>query len=180
MASRPPDIDPVARVLAGGDEDFAAMLGRHRTFLLRVAASIVGPEDAEDVVQEACLRAWRGRAAFDGRAPGGWLATIARHAATDMLRRRHFVTVVLDHLPERADPAQEPEPAALAREVGEAIAAALATIPRDQADAVLRCCGDGQKYREAAGASGVPVTTIRARLNKARVRLRGLLAGGDG
>lgn len=177
MASRPPDIDPVARALAGDDEEFAVLLDNYRPLMLRVAASVVGREEAEDAAQEAALLAWRHRDAFDGRDPAAWLATITRRRCIDMLRRRHFVTVVLDHLPERADPAQEPEPAALAHEVGEAILLALAALSDRQADAVWRCCADGQTMGEAAAANGVPVTTVKMRLNAARQRLRALLAG---
>lgn len=177
MTSRPPDIDPLARALAGADEEFAAMLTTHRAVMRRAAAAIIGDAEADDAAQEACLRAWRGRATFDGRAPAGWLATIARNAATDMLRRRHFVTVTLDHLAQRPDPAPEPEGTILAREVGEAILAALATLSERQADAVWRCCAAGQSYDQAAASLDVPKTAIRARLHTARVRLRTLLAG---
>lgn len=179
MTSRQPSInDPVARAgLAGGDKDFVAMLECHRQFMLRVAASVVGAESAEDVVQDAALLAWRGWATFDGQNPGGWLATITRHRAVSTLRRRRFTTVVLDLLPGRADPAPQPEAATLAREVGEAIAAALATIPRDQADAVLLCDRDGLDYHEGAALLGVPKATVGTRLRRARLKLRGLLAG---
>lgn len=179
MTSRQPSaIDPVARALAGADDqEFAAMIGRHRVFMLRVAASVVGPDDADDVVQEACIRAWRGRASFDGRNPGGWLATIVKHYALSTTRRRRFVTVVLDALPDRPDPAPQPEAATLAREVGAALAAALGAIPRDQADAVLLCDRDGLEYHQAAAVLGTRKATIGTRLLRARIKLRGLLAG---
>lgn len=160
------------------DEAFGAMIERHRRYMTKVAAGIVGPGEAEDVAQDAALLAWRHRDQFDGRHPGGWLATIVRNRALGLVRRRHFVTVALDHLPERADPAQEPEAGALAREVGEAILMALAACSDEEADALLRCCRDGQKYREAAADLGVPVTTINKRLHKARGRVKKSLGGG--
>lgn len=159
------------------DEAFTAMLTAHRVFMLRVAASVAGAEAAEDVVQDACLLAWRGRATFDGHNPGAWLATITKNRAIGTLRRRRFTTVVLDLLPQRPDPAPQPEATALAREVGEAIAAALTAIPREQADAVLRCDLDGATYAQAATATGVEKATIGTRVYRGRRRLRTLLGG---
>lgn len=159
------------------DAAFAAMLVNYRPLMLRVAASVVGDDEAEDAAQEATMLAWRRRASFDGTTPAGWLTTLTRNRCIDLTRRRQFVTVALDHLPERGDPAQEPEPSLLAREVGEAILSALATLSDRQADAVWRCCAEGQTYDQAAAATGVPKTTIRMRLNAGRSRLRALLAG---
>lgn len=153
------------------------MIESHRPYLRRVAARVVGADDADDLVQETLLLAWRGRGAFDGRNPAGWLAAICRHRGIDLARRRRFVTLVLDHLPQRPDPAPGPEAGALTHEVGEAILLALATLSDQQADAVWRCCAEGQTYDAAAADLGVPKTTVRMRLNAGRQRLRALLAG---
>lgn len=157
------------------DDAFATMLVAYRPLMLRVAAGIVGPADAEDAAQESAMLAWRGRATFDGATPAGWLATLTRNRCIDLARRRRLVTVALDHLPERADADQEPESRLLAREVGDALLAALATLSDRQADAVWRCCAEGQTYDQAAAALGVPKTTVRMRLNAGRAKLRGLL-----
>lgn len=159
------------------DADFAALLVNYRPLMLRVAAGIVGAADAEDATQEAAMLAWRSRATFDGATPAGWLTTITRHRCISLARRRRFVTVTLDHLAQRPDPAPQPEGAILAREVGEAILAALATLSDRQADAVWRCCALGETYEAAAASLGVPKTTVRMRLNAGRTRLRTLLAG---
>lgn len=159
------------------DEEFGTLLVAHRAMLLGVAAGFVGFEEAEDAVNDTFALAWRDRARFDGRAPGGWLATICRHRCIDITRRRRFVTVALDHLPERADPAREPEAAALCAAVGEAIVMALAQLRDEQVDAVLLCERDGRDLHEAATMLGVPLGTIKSRLSRGRVRLRALLAG---
>lgn len=159
------------------DDAFTAMLEAHSPMLTRVAASIVGVDSAPDCVQDACLRAWRSRATFDGRNPGGWLATIVRNCATGSLRRRRFVTVVLDALPERPDGRERPDDAALRRELGEALAAALAAIPRDQAEAVVLCCGQGVTYDEYGARFGIPRNTLGTRVLRGRRRLKTLLTG---
>ncbi|MGH9268240.1 MAG: sigma factor, partial [Acidimicrobiales bacterium] len=57
--------------------------------LLRVARTIVSrPADAEDLVQETLLRAYRGIKSFDGRHPRAWLLTIMRNAHVNSVRRR--------------------------------------------------------------------------------------------
>lgn len=159
------------------DATFDTMLADHRPMLTRVAASIVGADAADDCVQDAALRAWRSRATFDGRNAGGWLATIVRNQALGSLRRRRFVTVALEALPDRGDRTPGPEALTLAREVGEAIAAALVQIPRDQAEAVLLCCGAGAEYHDAAAELGAEKATIGTRVFRGRRRLRTLLQG---
>lgn len=173
------DDELVAATLAGDHEAFATLVGRYERYVRAAAINVLGAGDegVDDAVQDAWALAYTGLARYR---PQGqfrhWLARIAANRCRDLRRRQHFVTVALDLLPARPDPAPGPDDAALAREVGEALAAALATIPRDQADAVLLCDRDGLTMRAAGARLGVNAGTLKTRLGRGRRKLRCLLA----
>jgi len=84
------DADAVKRVLGGDPDAFRILVDRHGRDLHRVAYRITGSaHDAEDVVQEALIRAYRQLASFDGRAAmSTWLHRITANCAVDLLRSR--------------------------------------------------------------------------------------------
>ena len=81
----------VARVLRGEGDAYRMLVERHSRFLFRVAFRITGNvSDAEDVVQEAFLRAFRSLHLFDARATfSTWMHRIAANCALDMVRKRN-------------------------------------------------------------------------------------------
>lgn len=84
------DADTVAQAREGDDTAFQALVERHSRAVFRVAYRITGRvEDAEDVVQETFLRAYRQLDRFEARSNfGTWLHRIAANCAVDLLRRR--------------------------------------------------------------------------------------------
>ena len=126
--------------------------------------------DAEDLVQETYLRAFR---AFDGYAPGtnirAWLFTILSRARTDQLRRigRSPKTV---ELPEEG-PAEPPPQEALARGQ-EDIVRALEGLPEVFRTAVLLRDVQDFTYDEIAGILGIPSGTVMSRIHRGRALLR--------
>ncbi len=94
------------------EPDFAALAERHRRELQVHCYRMLGSlEEAEDMVQETLLRAWRGRRAFEGRSSArAWLYRIATNACLDALRRRPRRVLVAD-VP-AADPAAADPPEA--------------------------------------------------------------------
>lgn len=84
------DAATVARVRAGDEEAFGLLVERHSRHVFRVAYRMTGNEqDAEDVVQETFLKAYRQIARFESRSRfGTWLYRIAINCAHDMLRQR--------------------------------------------------------------------------------------------
>jgi RNA polymerase sigma-70 factor (ECF subfamily) len=172
------DDELVAATLAGDGAAFATLVGRHERYVRKVAIKLLGAGDdaVDDATQDTFARAY---ASLAGYAAGGlfraWLAQIAANRCHDLRRRRRFVAVALDLLPPRPDPAPGPDDVALAREVGAALAAALATLPTDQRDAVLLCDRDGARNTEAATILGIPAATVATRLHRGRGKLRGLL-----
>src|ERR1044071_7579802 len=84
------DAETVERILAGDADAFRLLVDRHGRTLHRLAYRITGSaDDAEDVVQEAFIRANRQLASWDGRAAvGTWLHRITVNCAVDLLRAR--------------------------------------------------------------------------------------------
>src|SRR5690349_10267772 len=131
----------VQRMLEGDEDAFRELYRAIQPGLLRYLTVLVGTADAEDVAAEAWTQAIRDRARFQGGSDGfrGWVTTIARHRALDLLRskgRRPVVDVPADELPQ---PPEEPsaETEALSLVSTEEALRLIATLPPDQAEAVL-------------------------------------------
>src|SRR5579871_1567710 len=138
--------------------------------------------DAEDVVQEACLRAFRGIGGFSGGNGRAWVLAIVRNAAYDWLRKNRSSTVVhVDDLEaiERmrvpadaaATPAESPEAALIARADEARLEAAIAALPTVFRETLVLRDVQGLDYREIAAITGVPIGTVMSRLARARGRL---------
>lgn len=137
----PGDISAQVRAAQAGDaEAFSTLFRAVQPGLLRYLGLLVG-EDAQDVASEVWLQVTRDLSSFSGDSDGfrGWVATIGRNRAMDLLRsrrRRPSSPVPPEYLLDRPASA-DTEGAALAT-VGTAEALALiAGLPRDQAEAVL-------------------------------------------
>jgi RNA polymerase sigma-70 factor (ECF subfamily) len=144
--------------------------------LLRVAHSMTrNHAEAEDLVQDTLIRAYRGIARFDGRYPRAWLLTILRNTHINRNRRRRpgllrdqdatFERLESNAASDRAD--------VLVDEVidGE-IVSALEALSDDFRRVVELVDIDGLSYAEAAEVLGVPVGTVMSRLHRARRRIR--------
>jgi RNA polymerase sigma-70 factor (ECF subfamily) len=166
--------------LASGDDTAAAAFVRrfqHRVFGL--AASVVQDRAlAEDIAQEAFVRAWRHASVFDARRGqvAGWLLTITRNLAIDALRARGARPVVVDaaleHLPWAGD-----DPAARATMAAElsAVQRELAALPDGQRRAVLLAAYAGFTALEISEREGLPVGTVKTRIRAGLGRLRAAL-----
>lgn len=151
--------------------------------MLRVALSLTAnAADAEDLVQESLLRAYRGIDRFDGRHPRAWLLTILRHTNANLHRRRRPGTVgdwdlIRDARPAfgRADQPST-EDSVLGGLLSADLEAALRELdPRFRETLILVDVHD-LSYADAAAALGIPVGTVMSRLSRARERLRRRLA----
>jgi len=171
-------------VRAGNDAAFEAIVARYRRPLLRHCARMLSAERAEDVIQQAFLRAHRAMRAderpLDLRP---WLYTIAHNAALNALRDR---TVPSDTLEEEIDGVERPEQAFERREGLREVVAAVGALPERQRDALVLRELEGRSYEEIAVQLGVSDGAVRQLLNRARNTLRagvtavtpyGLLAG---
>ena len=137
--------------------------------------------DAEDVVQDACLRAHRALGGFSGGNARAWVLAIVRNAAYDWLRKNRSTTVVAvedlaaleQALPvhEATERAQTPEAALIAKTEGARLEAAIAGLPPLFRETLVLRDVQGLQYREIAEVTGVPIGTVMSRLARARQHL---------
>lgn len=148
--------------------------------LLRVALSLTGQlADAEDLVQDTLLRAWRSFDTFDGKYPRAWLLTILRHAHINGHRRqRPTLLRDLDVAGERqgAETVDSAEDVALANRFQATVETALAALPETFRRVVLLVDVDGLSYAEAARLLDVAEGTVMSRLHRGRTKIREQLA----
>jgi RNA polymerase sigma factor (sigma-70 family) len=147
--------------------------------------------DAEDIVQEACLRAFRGILRFKEGNARAWVLTIVRNAAYTWLgRNRPANLVITDDLEaiERAEndrgyptgaDIETPEAALIAKADAARVQTALAALPTAFRETLVLRDLQGFDYREIAAITGVPVGTVMSRLARARRRLMGSIAKDD-
>jgi RNA polymerase sigma factor (sigma-70 family) len=134
--------------------------------------------DAEDVVQDACIRAFRGIGTFSDGNARAWVLTIVRHAAYRWLgKNRPAVLVFVEDLesvtPTRAgEPDVEtPEAAIIAKTEATRLEAAIAALPVIPRETLVLRELQGLAYREIAEVTGVPIGTVMSRLARARGQL---------
>lgn len=150
--------------------------------LLRVARTLVPrPADAEDLVQDTLLRAFRAIDSFDGRHPRAWLLTIMRNAQINRTRRRRpelldDPDVELERLADTEDSFGSPEAVVVGAAFDAVVVDALDALPERFRQVVELVDIDGLTYAEAADVIGVPVGTVMSRLHRSRTRIRKRLA----
>ncbi|MFN2503453.1 MAG: sigma-70 family RNA polymerase sigma factor [Acidimicrobiales bacterium] len=148
--------------------------------LYRVALTLVDrPADAEDLVQDTLLRAYRGLTSFDGRHPRAWLLTILRNAHRNRSRRRRpdlLRDPEFQGAAATADGSPSPEGLVVDHIFDPAVASAVETLPLKMRRVLELVDLDGLSYEEAALALAVPVGTVMSRLHRARSRIRERLA----
>lgn len=176
------DFDLVARARKGDLEAFGDLVNRHQAALVRYLMHVVShPADAEDVAQDALLRAYKALKDFRGQSTfKTWLYQIATNAARthlDKRRRRRE--------DQAADAEREDLEVASSEQVERRIVAhdqlrrALAELPDDWREAVVLRDIEGLEYREIADALQIPIGTVESRIFRGRQRLKQLVMNVD-
>lgn len=179
------DLATAVHAAQEGDEDgFRFVYRAVQPQLLQYVRSLVGVGDAEDVASEAWLQIARDLSSFhgDGDALRGWAARIARNRALDHLRavgRRPLTAAGVEELLDRPGGSDTAEEAVAAVGTGAALAA-IAALPRDQAEAVLLRVVMGLDSRAAAAVVGKRPGAMRMATSRGLRRLAGLLESDDG
>ena len=168
------DEDIVARVLGGETALFELLMRRHNQRLYRVARGIVGDDaEAEDVTQEAYVRAFQHLGQFAGRAKfSTWLTRIAVHEASARRRRRGRQIDVEESIPALASTAAGPEQRAADQELGRAIEAAIDALPVVYGAVFMLREVEGLSTAETAACLEINEETVKTRLHRARALLR--------
>ena len=166
----------VARVQGGDVEAFAAIVRRWQTPLINLAYRFCGDRGrAEEMAQEAFLRAYRGLNAFRGDAAfSTWLFALATNVYRNELRRIPQRMVVLEEAPEPIDPASMVE-AYEFRDRDLAVRRAVLALPAKYRDAMLLFYFHEMDVPAAAQSLGLPEGTVKARLYRGRELLRAKL-----
>ncbi len=182
-----PHLDPdrplVTEAAAGSREAFDELVRRHQARIFNLARALAGEDgEAEDLAQDAFIRAWRAIGRFRGESTfRTWLYRVALNVIHSHLARRSRRRIVwgwwdATHTPEPRSPKSE-RGADLEADVArrDAIDRALATLPPALRSAVTLRDIEGLEYKEIADLLGVPIGTVMSRIFRARSRLRPLL-----
>ncbi len=133
--------------------------------------------DAEDIVQEAYLRAFRSFDRYRGGDPRSWLLTIVRNTCYTWLRRNRAAEMAAGAADGgwgeiAADPATEPEARCIRDADRELLREALEALPAEFREALVLRELEGFSYKEIADIADVPLGTVMSRLARARQRLQ--------
>jgi len=134
-------------------------------------------QDAEDVVQEASLRAFKYWKGFSGRDCRSWLLKIVRNTFYSWLRQRSVQPVLTDDgdMDDTADNIADPERTLLQNADRDMLKAALEDLAVEFREAIVLRELEGLSYKEIADIAGVPIGTVMSRLARARNRLQSYL-----
>jgi RNA polymerase sigma-70 factor (ECF subfamily) len=178
LKSQTPERELIDRAQAGNAEAFEELACVHVDRLYAVVLRFVDDgSEAEDVLQETLLRAWRGIGSFQGRAMVfTWLYRIAvnesNRALERRLRRRATVPVDEEAVQVPAPPHEGPAKRAEQRELREALDLAIAGLSPPYRTALVLRDVEGLSTREAAKIAGVGEAAFKSRLHQARLRVR--------
>lgn len=129
--------------------------------------------DAEDVVQEAVLRAFRFFGGFHGGDSRAWLLTIVRHTGYTWLQKnRAHELLALDEAAEIAEPGPSPEEQVLQSVDRQSLRQALEELPVEFREVIVLRELEELSYKEIANVTGIPIGTVMSRLARGRKRLQ--------
>jgi RNA polymerase sigma-70 factor (ECF subfamily) len=134
-----------------------------------------GAQSAEDIVQDACIRAFEHFGSFRGGDSRAWFLTIVRNSVYSQLRRTHsrVAEISLDDLFDDPQLSHAGPEAQLIADANDALVRqAIEGLPAEFREVVVLKDMHDLSYREIADIAGVPVGTVMSRLNRARKRLR--------
>lgn len=169
--------------------EFQKLVARTQRQAYNVAYRLTGNrDDAEDLTQEAYLRAYRSFGTYNRQLPfEGWFFRILSNLFIDLLRRRpKQKPLSLDHpmsdeesdqnlLMQIADENADPERSLMEQVMDERLQNALAQLPESFRVAVLLCDVEGRSYEEIAQIMNSSIGTVRSRIHRGRAQLRRLM-----
>ncbi|MBK6403182.1 MAG: RNA polymerase sigma factor RpoE [Rhodocyclaceae bacterium] len=194
MGDREADQVLVERVQAGDKQAYGLLVAKYQRKLLRLISRLVRDSaEAEDVAQEAFIKAYRALPSFRGESAFyTWLYRIGVNTAKNWLvanGRRAPTTTEFDNEDAEAFGESDllrdvdtPERLLMTKQIGDTVNAAMAALPEELRTAITLREIDGLSYEDIAQAMDCPIGTVRSRIFRAResiaVKLRPLLDSG--
>jgi RNA polymerase sigma-70 factor (ECF subfamily) len=166
--------------LENASTNFDQTILPHLDAAYNLARWLIGNErDAEDVAQEACLRALKFFSGFRGGDARSWFLTIVRRSAWNWLQsnRRHEEAVEFDEeLHGGEDHSPNPESTLMRAGDVESVRQAISSLPAIFREVIVLREIEGCAYKEIADIAGVPIGTVMSRLTRARNQLQTALS----
>jgi RNA polymerase sigma-70 factor, ECF subfamily len=132
--------------------------------------------DAQDVVQDACVRAFRAFDQFRGDSARAWLLTIVRNTSFSMKSGRKSTLELNEEAHETVDEELDPQLIALRAADAQRVRNAIEQLPDDLRSAIVLREMEELSYKDIAGVLGVPIGTVMSRLSRGREKLAAMLA----
>lgn len=173
---------------AGDRVEFSRLVDTYSGVIYRLAVKMLeDPQDAEDVLQETFIKAFRHLSKFDGRSSlSTWLYRIATNESLMMLRRRKHITISIDEPLDSAEQEQEPmqivdwcclpESELMSSEALAYLDQAVEKLPHSLRVVFLLRDIEGLSTRETSEVLNLSEAAVKTRLSRARMRLRELLS----
>ncbi|MEQ1861502.1 MAG: sigma-70 family RNA polymerase sigma factor [Chthoniobacteraceae bacterium] len=186
-AGEPTDEVLMARIQAQDDQAIAILYRRHTALLRTVVGRILNNDcDVDDQLQDVFVEVWRQAAHYDvakGKALG-WIVTLARRRAIDKLRKKQVYARAQERLREEPEPTphQGADEEVAESDTANIFRRVIATLPVPQREALDFSFYRGMSQREIAAHTGIPLGTIKTRLELAlrKVRTAIVALGGMG
>jgi len=174
---------------SGNEREFESLVARTKRQAYNMAYRMTGNrDDAEDLAQEAYLRAYRSFEKYDRSLPfENWFFRILSNLFVDKLRRKPKQAPLSldqplsnaegdeDYMLEVSDEESNPENQIMREVIDERLQKALASMPKEFRIAVLLCDVEELSYEEIARTMGTSIGTVRSRIHRGRVMLRKLM-----
>jgi RNA polymerase sigma-70 factor (ECF subfamily) len=179
-----PDEALVARAQEEDERAFGELIERYETKVYSLALKMLrNPEDAEDVLQDTFLRAYRGLKSFKGHSTfSTWIYRITANSALMKLRKKQLPTVSIEDADERetpiniADWAPGPVEQLLNQETQEAMADAIEALPAEFRQVFVLRDVEGLSNADVAEILDLSVAAVKSRLHRARLKIRNHLS----
>jgi RNA polymerase sigma-70 factor (ECF subfamily) len=182
MTDSPTPRNLLTAIAAGDTVAVAELYDRHGSVLYALLLKILGDRsDAQEILQESFVQAWRRAADFDPRRGSeiAWLVSLARNRAIDRLRSRNLRAVREEEagreIPidrQSVDTSEGAERQAILGELRERMRAALSELPEAQREVIELAYFQGMSQSEISGKLGEPLGTVKTRTQLAMKKLR--------
>ena len=172
----------IERMARGDQSALGELYDRHGQLIYSLALRVLRDQgDSQDVVQDVFVQAWREAGRFDVTRGNvvGWLVTVTRSRAIDLLRRRNsrpLLAAQAEH-PDRPDEAPGADVQMEWQSRAAEVRRALDTLPVLQRVAVELAFFDGLTHAEIAEQLEVPLGTVKTRVRQGLIKMRDCLAG---